>query len=103
MLLDRPDTISGQVDFGAAAENGAKQALRERLGLPRGRTKVKNRMPLNSLLMTANIHQAMAERQIQQVAVIGAGISDVMAAGHLIAAGFEVVIFERNNEPGGVW
>ncbi|KAJ5783234.1 hypothetical protein N7457_005008 [Penicillium paradoxum] len=38
-----------------------------------------------------------------RVAVIGAGISGVVTAGHLLAAGFQVTVFERNNASGGVW
>ncbi|KAJ6118666.1 hypothetical protein N7471_013286 [Penicillium samsonianum] len=38
-----------------------------------------------------------------RVAVIGAGISGVVTAGHLLAAGIEVTVFERNNAAGGVW
>ncbi|PYI23927.1 pantothenate transporter [Aspergillus violaceofuscus CBS 115571] len=42
-------------------------------------------------------------RQIQHVAVIGAGISGVTSAGHLLAAGINVTVFERNHAAGGVW
>ncbi|KAJ5050138.1 hypothetical protein NUH16_008676 [Penicillium rubens] len=38
-----------------------------------------------------------------RVAVIGAGISGVVTAGHLLAAGIQVMVFERNNAAGGVW
>ncbi|CDM31473.1 hypothetical protein DTO006G1_8800 [Penicillium roqueforti] len=38
-----------------------------------------------------------------RVAVIGAGISGVVTAGHLLAAGIQVTVFERNNATGGVW
>ncbi|CAG7938680.1 unnamed protein product [Penicillium nalgiovense] len=38
-----------------------------------------------------------------RVAVIGAGISGVVTAGHLLAAGIQVTVFERNNAAGGVW
>lgn len=40
---------------------------------------------------------------IKSVAVIGAGISGVSSAAHLIRHGFEVVVFERSNVSGGVW
>lgn len=40
---------------------------------------------------------------IKHVAVIGAGISGVTAAGHLLAAGVQVTVFERNHAAGGVW
>ncbi|KAF7157595.1 hypothetical protein CNMCM5623_001969 [Aspergillus felis] len=45
----------------------------------------------------------MTRRQIHHVAVIGAGISGVVSAGHLLAAGIEVTVFERNHAAGGVW
>ncbi|KAJ5120907.1 uncharacterized protein N7515_010295 [Penicillium bovifimosum] len=38
-----------------------------------------------------------------QVAVIGAGVSGVVTAGHLLAAGVQVTVFERNKAAGGVW
>ncbi|EED15675.1 FAD dependent oxidoreductase, putative [Talaromyces stipitatus ATCC 10500] len=41
--------------------------------------------------------------QIDRVAVIGAGISGVVTAAHLLNAGLEVTVFERNKEVGGVW
>ncbi|KAJ5159438.1 uncharacterized protein N7482_006442 [Penicillium canariense] len=45
----------------------------------------------------------MADRSIQRVAVIGAGISGVASAGHLLAAGLNVTVFERSQAAGGVW
>ncbi|EXJ62031.1 hypothetical protein A1O7_02464 [Cladophialophora yegresii CBS 114405] len=39
----------------------------------------------------------------KRVAVIGAGISGVCAAAHLLKAGLEVVAFERSSIAGGVW
>ncbi|KAI2817924.1 hypothetical protein CBS115989_5660 [Aspergillus niger] len=42
-------------------------------------------------------------REIQQVAVIGAGISGVVSAAHLLAHGIDVTVFERNHAAGGVW
>ncbi|QUC21778.1 uncharacterized protein UV8b_06022 [Ustilaginoidea virens] len=41
--------------------------------------------------------------KIQRVAVVGAGASGILSAAHLIAAGLDVVVFERNSGPGGVW
>lgn len=38
-----------------------------------------------------------------QVAVIGAGISGVLAAAYLKNAGLQVTVFERANVAGGVW
>ncbi|KAE8351271.1 cytochrome P450 [Aspergillus coremiiformis] len=40
---------------------------------------------------------------VQRIAVIGAGISGVVSAAHLLAAKFEVTIFERNQQVGGIW
>lgn len=40
---------------------------------------------------------------IQSVGVIGAGISGVSSAAHLLRYGFEVVVFERSDFAGGVW
>ncbi|KAJ5751661.1 hypothetical protein N7520_008578 [Penicillium odoratum] len=45
----------------------------------------------------------MTENAIQRVAVIGAGISGVVSAAHLLAAGKEVTVFERNHAAGGNW
>ncbi|KAF5861304.1 hypothetical protein ETB97_000420 [Aspergillus alliaceus] len=45
----------------------------------------------------------MTRTQVHKVAVIGAGISGVVSAGHLLAAGFDVTVFERNQAAGGVW
>ncbi|KAJ5413283.1 FAD dependent oxidoreductase [Penicillium sp. CMV-2018d] len=40
---------------------------------------------------------------IDRVAVIGAGISGVVSAAHLLAAGLQVTAFERNEKSGGIW
>ncbi|KUI61323.1 Thiol-specific monooxygenase [Cytospora mali] len=40
---------------------------------------------------------------IKSVAVIGAGISGVSSAAHLLRHGFDVVVFERSSVAGGVW
>ncbi|KAJ5894837.1 hypothetical protein N7495_006528 [Penicillium taxi] len=45
----------------------------------------------------------MTDRNIKRVAVIGAGISGVVSAGHLLAAGLEVTVFERSKAAGGNW
>ncbi|KAL5355533.1 hypothetical protein BJX96DRAFT_170761 [Aspergillus floccosus] len=45
----------------------------------------------------------MTRKQIRRVAVIGAGISGVVSAAHLLQNGIEVVVFERNPAAGGVW
>lgn len=41
--------------------------------------------------------------RITSVAVIGAGISGVSSAAHLLKHGFQVVVFERSDVAGGVW
>lgn len=40
---------------------------------------------------------------IDKIAIIGAGISGVVTAAHLLNAGLEATVFERNNEVGGIW
>jgi len=45
----------------------------------------------------------MADGAINRVAVIGAGISGVVSAAHLLAAGLKVTVFERSQAAGGVW
>lgn len=50
----------------------------------------------------------MAEEQqrfdhIRSVAVIGAGISGILATKYLLQVGLDVTVFERNDKPGGVW
>lgn len=40
---------------------------------------------------------------IKRVAVIGAGVSGLTAARHLLAAGVEVILYERSSTVGGVW
>ena len=40
---------------------------------------------------------------IQNVAVIGAGISGVVSALHLEAIGLKVTVYERSPIAGGVW
>ena len=45
----------------------------------------------------------MTVSQVRRVAVVGAGISGVVSAAHLLAAGFDVTVFERNEQPGGIW
>ncbi|KAI1100162.1 FAD/NAD(P)-binding domain-containing protein [Jackrogersella minutella] len=44
-----------------------------------------------------------ARGNIKDVAVIGAGISGVVSAAHLLRAGFNVTVFERTGVVGGVW
>ncbi|EFX02193.1 FAD dependent oxidoreductase [Grosmannia clavigera kw1407] len=45
----------------------------------------------------------MASLPVRRVAVIGAGISGVNTAAHLIAEGLDVTVFERSSAVGGVW
>jgi len=39
----------------------------------------------------------------KRVAVIGAGISGVVAAAHLKKEGLDVTVFERSSAAGGIW
>lgn len=45
----------------------------------------------------------MISKNSPRVAVIGAGISGVLAAGHLLRAGVDVLVFERSAASGGIW
>ena len=40
---------------------------------------------------------------MMRVAIIGAGVSGVVAAAHAREAGLDVTVFERNKAAGGVW
>lgn len=40
---------------------------------------------------------------VHSVAVIGAGISGILATKYLLHEGLEVTVFERNEQAGGVW
>lgn len=40
---------------------------------------------------------------VERVAVIGAGVSGLAAARHLIDYGLDVTVFERSSKAGGVW
>jgi len=39
----------------------------------------------------------------KRIAVIGAGVSGVTSAKHLMEVGIEVVVFERSRQAGGNW
>jgi ACS family pantothenate transporter-like MFS transporter len=39
----------------------------------------------------------------KKVAIIGAGISGVVAAAHLKSEGLDVTVFERSSAAGGIW
>ena len=41
--------------------------------------------------------------RLEKVAIIGAGVAGLATARHLIDAGFDCTVFERNSAPGGVW
>lgn len=45
----------------------------------------------------------MAEQRPLRVGIIGAGLSGIVTAAHLIKAGIDVTLLERHPEPGGVW
>jgi NADPH-dependent 2,4-dienoyl-CoA reductase/sulfur reductase-like enzyme len=45
----------------------------------------------------------MSKEKIRTVAVVGAGVSGVVAASHLLRFGLQVTVFERSSGPGGVW
>ena len=70
----------------------------EELGLIRTRTREAAK---NFLQHTSNISN-MSFRY-KSVAVIGPGISGVVAAAHLQKEGVEVTVFERSSAAGGIW
>lgn len=43
------------------------------------------------------------QEPLGKVAVIGAGITGISSAAHLIGIGFEVTIFEESSDVGGIW
>ncbi|KAL2838975.1 hypothetical protein BJY01DRAFT_237268 [Aspergillus pseudoustus] len=45
----------------------------------------------------------MARYVLLRIAVIGAGVSGIASAAHLLAEGLDVTVFERASVPGGVW
>lgn len=50
-----------------------------------------------------SINEEIPSGSIRDVAVIGAGISGVTAAAHLLRQGLNAVVFERSSIAGGVW
>ncbi|CAO1628015.1 unnamed protein product [Parajaminaea phylloscopi] len=44
-----------------------------------------------------------AQKPFGKVAIIGAGITGISSAAHLVGAGFDVTIFEESAEVGGIW
>ncbi|KAK8090532.1 hypothetical protein PG994_000037 [Apiospora phragmitis] len=46
---------------------------------------------------------ALSVNNIKTVAIIGAGLSGIVTAAHLLRAGIAVTVFERGNQVGGVW
>ncbi|TRX87738.1 hypothetical protein FHL15_011368 [Xylaria flabelliformis] len=59
---------------------------------------------MSMMSLTCSFQSPEADRTpIKSVAVIGAGISGVVSAAHLIKEGFEVAVFERTGTVGGVW
>ncbi|KAI2609102.1 FAD/NAD(P)-binding domain-containing protein [Hypoxylon fragiforme] len=55
------------------------------------------------LLTNGKVENGGPITNIKDVAVIGAGISGVVSAAHLLRAGFNVTVFERTGAVGGVW
>ncbi|KAI1266551.1 hypothetical protein F5Y18DRAFT_444996 [Xylariaceae sp. FL1019] len=52
---------------------------------------------------TATDTSSKGEKSIRDVAIIGAGISGITSAAHLIREGLNVTVFERTNKIGGAW
>ena len=42
-------------------------------------------------------------QNIHTVAIIGFGISGVVSALHLKAAGLSIIVYERSSQAGGIW
>ena len=40
---------------------------------------------------------------MMRVAIVGAGVSGVVAAAHAQEAGLDITVFERNKAAGGIW
>jgi ribulose 1,5-bisphosphate synthetase/thiazole synthase len=59
--------------------------------------------PLYPLLSFSYELTIIMSDKSKRVAVIGAGISGVVSAGHLLAVGIDVTVFERSHAAGGVW
>ncbi|KAK8051103.1 hypothetical protein PG993_002488 [Apiospora rasikravindrae] len=53
--------------------------------------------------MGSTTQEAQLLQNVQTVAVIGAGISGVASAAHLLRYGLDVTVFERSSIAGGVW
>ncbi|KAK8079546.1 hypothetical protein PG997_007364 [Apiospora hydei] len=53
--------------------------------------------------MGSTTQEAQLLQDVKTVAVVGAGISGVASAAHLLRYGFEVTVFERSSIAGGVW
>lgn len=45
----------------------------------------------------------MSNSKSSRIAIIGAGISGVVTAAHLLREGLEVIVFERSSITGGIW
>ncbi|KAI5924147.1 hypothetical protein F4810DRAFT_146400 [Camillea tinctor] len=58
---------------------------------------------MGSLSSISTVSEFTSSGAIKDVAVIGAGISGVVSAAHLIQEGFNVTVFERTGVIGGVW
>ena len=48
-------------------------------------------------------YQCQKPASAMRIAIVGAGISGVVAGAHLEAAGLDYVVFERSGVAGGVW
>lgn len=46
---------------------------------------------------------SLDSKPLGRVAVIGAGVTGVSSAAHLVSKGFEVVLFDKKQVTGGVW
>ncbi|KAI0479203.1 hypothetical protein GGR56DRAFT_665042 [Xylariaceae sp. FL0804] len=58
---------------------------------------------MNDPELPADVRDHVSAGVVQEVAVIGAGISGVVSAAHLLREGLSVTVFERSEVIGGAW
>ncbi|KAH9823907.1 hypothetical protein DFH28DRAFT_921424 [Melampsora americana] len=56
-----------------------------------------------SQIFVVKFTKTKVEKPLGRVAIIGAGVTGVSSAAHLISHGFEVVIYEQKPKLGGIW
>jgi NADPH-dependent glutamate synthase beta subunit-like oxidoreductase len=59
--------------------------------------------PESEAISSCRARAIMTDQRRPRVGIIGAGVSGVLAAAHLIETSVDVTVFERLSELGGVW